>query len=203
MLRRGQVGLTLVEMLIAIALLGFVLLGIAPLFIASVKSNYSANEYTTLNTIARDRLEQLMNRPFNDVQLDVGFHGNDQNQFLPDPITGIPPAPPGPGVRNPFTITYQVTQWAIPRTVGPLPTPPPMTPFNPTRVTVAVQPFSYKRIDVTVTSATGPIGIGTRMARVTGCLSNPAPASEPGACFAPGIICSAVDGCPIPATGPC
>ena len=36
-LRRREAGLTLVEMLIAVALLGIILLGIAPLFIASVQ----------------------------------------------------------------------------------------------------------------------------------------------------------------------
>ena len=51
-------------MLLAVALLGFVLLGITPLFVASVKSNYSANEYTSINMLARDRLERLMNMPF-------------------------------------------------------------------------------------------------------------------------------------------
>jgi len=40
--RRGEAGLTLIEMLIAVALLGIVLLGIAPLFISSMRFNYSA-----------------------------------------------------------------------------------------------------------------------------------------------------------------
>ena len=70
--RRSEHGLTLVELLIALALLSFVLLGIAPLFIASMKSNYSANEYTSVNVLARDRLEQLMNLPFNDPLLTPG-----------------------------------------------------------------------------------------------------------------------------------
>jgi prepilin-type N-terminal cleavage/methylation domain-containing protein len=69
---RRQAGLTLVEMLIAVALLGIVLLGIAPLFIASVRSNYAGNEYTSIHNLARDRLEQLMNLPVNDPQLTVG-----------------------------------------------------------------------------------------------------------------------------------
>ena len=77
MKRRAESGVTLVELLIALALLGFILLGIAPLFIASVKSNYSANEYTSIHNLARDRLEQLMNLPFNDPGLSPGVHNND------------------------------------------------------------------------------------------------------------------------------
>ncbi len=66
--RNPEAGLTLVEMLIAVALLGIVLLGIAPLFIASVRSNYAANEYTSIHNLARDRLEQLMNLPVSRIR---------------------------------------------------------------------------------------------------------------------------------------
>src|SRR5713101_2789254 len=90
--RAGEAGLTLVELLIALALLGFVLLGVVPLFVASVKSNYSAGEYTSLNMLARDRLEQLMNLTFSDSQLSPGVHPNDLPASLPDPATGLPPA---------------------------------------------------------------------------------------------------------------
>src|SRR5262249_55542097 len=90
--RRRESGLTLVEMLIAVALLGIVLLGIAPLFIASVRSNYAGNEYTSIHNLARDRLEQLMNLPVADPQLTVGAHANDLPPFLPDPATGTLPS---------------------------------------------------------------------------------------------------------------
>ncbi|HTO89443.1 MAG TPA: prepilin-type N-terminal cleavage/methylation domain-containing protein, partial [Thermoanaerobaculia bacterium] len=104
--RRTSSGVTLVELLIALALLGFIMLGIAPLFLASVKSNYSANEYTSIHNLARDRLEQLMNLPFDDPQLAVGLHANDQPSMLPAPL------PPTPGtVVNPFTRVYQVRQY--------------------------------------------------------------------------------------------
>ena len=87
-----EVGLTLVELLVALALLGFVLLAIAPLFTASVQSNYSGNEYTSIHVLARDRLEQLMSLPFSDAQLAPGKHDNDLSPALPDPRTGLPPS---------------------------------------------------------------------------------------------------------------
>ena len=68
-LRRRESGVTLVELLIATFLVALILLAIAPLFITSVKANYSANEYTSIHNIARDKLEQLMSLPFNDTQL--------------------------------------------------------------------------------------------------------------------------------------
>lgn len=194
--RAGQSGLTLVELLLALALIGFILLGVAPLFIASVKSNYSANEYTSINMIARDRLEQLMNRSFTDTQLIPGVYANDLPATLPNPKTGVPDSTID-SVVNPFRITYQVTQWSIPPS-DPTQAGSPATgaPFNPTRVNTLNNPFQYKRIDVTVTSNTGILGIGSRVSRVSGCLANPSPARDVGDCTSPGIICSVVDSGP-------
>jgi type II secretory pathway pseudopilin PulG len=160
---RREAGLTLVELLISIALLGFVLLGIAPLFIASVKSNYSGYEYTSIHNLARDRLEQLMNLPFTDGQLNAGTFGNDLPATLPDPVTGIPPST----MKNPLSRTYTVQNFNS--------TPPAITgdPYTLTAVGAGV-PCQFKRIDVTVTSSgsgTG-LGIGQRTARVSGFVRN-------------------------------
>lgn len=164
---KREAGVTLIELLVALALLAFVLLGITPLFMASVKSNYSGNEYTSINMLARDRLEQLMNLPFNDGQLSPGTHGNDLPAALPDPITGLPPT--SGGVRNPFTVCYQVFQYQIPTLVAT------GASFTPIAVTDPNHTYHYRRIEVTVESSTGPLGIGTRKARVSGVLSNPFP----------------------------
>ena len=165
--------MTLVELLIAVALLGFIALAIAPLFLSSVKSNYAANEYTSIHILARDRLEQLMNKPFNDAALSVGVHANDQAPMLPDPATGVPPA--SGGVVNPFTITYQVLQYQI----AGLDTAstPANAAFAPTRITAAGQPFDYKRVDVTVrtSSVSGILGLNSHVARVSGIVGNPSP----------------------------
>lgn len=175
MRRNREAGLTLVELLIALALLSFVLLGIVPLFLSSVKSNYSGNEYTSIHILARDRLEQLMNLPFSDAKLAPGIHGNDQPANLPDPQNPSALST----ILNPFQITYQVFQYQIPpsNTVGT------GAAFTPLRIRVANQTFHYKRIEVTVSahqngdfSSPGTFrifGIGARVARVSGCLNNP------------------------------
>jgi type II secretory pathway pseudopilin PulG len=169
--RRSESGVTLVELLIAVALLGFILLGIAPLFIASVKSNYSANEYTSIHNLARDRLEQLMNLPFNDPQLQPGAYANDLPLLLPAPI---PPTPAT--IPNPFSRTYEVHQYQIP--ADDIGTVAANAPFVPIRVNNAGQPYDYKRIDVTVQTGQGHLGIGARTARVSGILSNPNPGTN-------------------------
>jgi prepilin-type N-terminal cleavage/methylation domain-containing protein len=167
--RRRESGLTLVELLIAVALLGIVLLGIAPLFIMSVRSNYSAFEYTSIHNLARDRLEQLMNLPFTDQQLAAGAFVNDLPTTLPDPATGIPPS----NVRNPLERTYTVDNFV---------TTPPATPGDAFVLTgVGAAPCDFKLISVSVRSTSGGtnLGIGARTARVSGFLRNPNPA---GAC---------------------
>jgi prepilin-type N-terminal cleavage/methylation domain-containing protein len=171
MKRKSQSGVTLVELLIAMALLGFILLGIAPLFIASVKSNYSANEYTSIHNLARDRLEQLMNLPFNDAQLQPGAYTNDLPLLLPAPL---PPTPAT--VPNPFKRTYEVHQWRIP--ADDIATVAANAAFVPIRVNNSAQVYDYKRIDVTVQTAEGHLGIGARTARVSGILTNPNPATN-------------------------
>ena len=157
--RQSQRGVTLIELLVALALLAFVLLGITPLFMASVKSNFSANEYTSIHVLARDRLEQLMNLPFTDDQLKAGDHCVTLPATLPS------------GALNPFTVTYTVIQFQIP----PGATVAANASFVPTTPTGPNQPFQYKQIDVTVKSGTGPLGIGTRATMVSGCLANPSP----------------------------
>ena len=47
--------------------------------------------------------------------------------------------------------------------------------FTPVLITAPGELFQYKRIEVTVKSSTGPLGLGTRMARVSGVRSNPSP----------------------------
>jgi Tfp pilus assembly protein PilV len=164
--RRREAGLTLVELLIAMALLGFVLLGIAPLFIASVKSNYSANEYTSIHNLARDRLEQLMNMPFDNAQLNAGSFGNDLPTTLPDPVTGIPPSQ----IKNPLARTYNVQNFTstAPLAVG--------GPYQLSTVAPG-NPCQFKRVDVTVTSSNSGTGLGAgqRTARVSGFVRNPNP----------------------------
>src|SRR5262249_33929524 len=170
--RAAERGPTLIEMLLALALLGVVLLGITPLCVGRVKSNFSGNEYTSINVLARDRLERLMNMPFTSPDLSPGDHcTSDLAATLPDPKTGLPGTVP-----NPFTLTYTVLQYQIPGacpTCGPAPAV--NASFTPTEVKNAGAVFQYKRIDVTVTSGTGPLGIGTRASRVSGVISNPNP----------------------------
>ena len=87
------------------------------------------------------------------------------------------PLPPTPAtISNPFTRTYEVHQWQIP--ADDIGTVAANAPFVPIRVTVAGQIYEYKRIDVTVSTAEGHLGIGSRTSRVSGIMTNPNPATN-------------------------
>jgi len=168
-----------VELLVALALLGFVLLAVTPLFLTSVKSNVAGSEYANIHGLARDRLERLMSLPFSDPELAPGAHASDLAPALPDPKTGFPPS--NGGVRNPFRVCYQVFLFQIP----PSDSVELNASFVPNPVTAAGVAYHYKRIDVTVASDSGSLAIGRRRERVSGLISHPSPetilsTSDPG-----------------------
>jgi len=92
---RKEKGFALVEALVAVTLFNVLLLAVAPLFLMGVRTNASAYDYTAVNEMARDKLEQLMNVPITDTSLRVAA-GRTEATFsndLPariDPLTAMP-----------------------------------------------------------------------------------------------------------------
>jgi len=163
----GGRGIALIELVVSALLFGWVVLAIFPLFLASVKANVSAGAYGEANNLARSRLEQLLDAPFDDPRLSVGRHAaNELPATLPDPETGTLPS----AVANPFRRSYRVRQFALPASdrvsKGAL--------SVPVRVTSAGLPFDYKRIDVTVESVSPRPELGQVAARVSALRANPA-----------------------------
>lgn len=165
--RRGERGLTLVEVLIALVLLSFGLLAIAPLFASSVKSGASSNQLTNANTLAREKLEEVIGYPATDPRLSVPTGKNAAapsgvttvgtgsivgsnaacNNDLPTWYTPASEATsksatsPGPGwYKYPFSRTYTIEQ------------------FGSDLATRITTPGAYfvKRITVTVRATMGP-----------------------------------------------
>jgi len=69
--RRSSAGFTLVETLVAMGLFAIAMLAIAPLFIGSLKSNGAGQDFTVLNALAKQQLEQVMQYAFTDPRLAV------------------------------------------------------------------------------------------------------------------------------------
>jgi len=164
---RGQRGLTLVEVMVAMLLLSFGLLAIAPLFAGAVKTGASSNQLASSNTLAREKLEEAIGYPATDARLlvpagknaagpagvttvgsgsIVGANTSCEND-LPswyNPSTGaVSTAAGSPGqgwFRYPYRRTYTIEQFG-----GDL----------ATRVT---SPGTYvvKKVTVTVRATTGP-----------------------------------------------
>ncbi|MGI0149356.1 MAG: type IV pilus modification PilV family protein [Thermoplasmata archaeon] len=102
--RRGERGLTLIEVLVAATILALALLALAPMFTGAVRSNASANQLTNANTLAREKLEELSGYPRNNPRLTIpadknaagpsgtAISGASSPLGLCDPVPGASPA---------------------------------------------------------------------------------------------------------------
>jgi len=165
--RRSARGFALPEVLVAMTLLAFGLLAIAPLFGGSVKTNASSNQLGNANALAGEKLEELIGYPAIDPRLAVAAGSN---AAAPPAVSTTGPGSivatntfcandlplwyePGSGARSfsatspgagwmafPYARTYVIEQWAADLT---------------TRV---VSPASYavKLVTVSVRPTAGP-----------------------------------------------
>ncbi|MGH9442094.1 MAG: type IV pilus modification PilV family protein [Thermoanaerobaculia bacterium] len=70
-IRRRPSGFTLVEVLVALAIGAICVLAVAPMFVAGMKSNAIGWDYSALNSLARQRLEEILQYNFTDPRLAV------------------------------------------------------------------------------------------------------------------------------------
>ena len=161
--KSADAGLTLVEVLVAITILGLSLLALAPMFTSAVRTNAAANQLTSANTLARDKLEELAGYPRSDPRLNVPPNANASGPSGGTPPVGstyLPNSPwcnndlplwhkpstgqtsgaatsPGPGwFQYPYTRTYTIEQFdgtLTARILSP-------NPYVVKLVTVTVQP---------------------------------------------------------------
>ena len=73
---KAERGVTLVEVPIALAILGFGLLAMAPMFTGAVRTNASSHQLTNANTLAREKMEELIGFPSTDPRLAVAANAN-------------------------------------------------------------------------------------------------------------------------------
>lgn len=160
-------GVTLVEVLFGLLMLSFGLLAIAPLFASSVKTGASSNQLAGANTLAREKLEEVIGYPATDARLSVApgdnsagptgvtttgdgsivGHNTSCDNDLPtwyEPHTGATSkASSSPGsewFRYPFQRTYTIEQYAADLT---------------TRIKSPAA-YAIKKVTVTVRATMGP-----------------------------------------------
>lgn len=142
-------GLTIVEVPVALALLAFGLLAMAPMFTGAVRTNASAFNLTNANTLAREKMEELIGFPSTDSRLAVTAgassksYGNDLPSWYKPSTGATSTATASPGVgwfRFPYTRTYTVEQYRE----------------DLTTLVVAPGAYGVKLVTVTVRPTSGP-----------------------------------------------
>jgi len=124
---RGQQGFSLIELLVALLILGFVALGIASLFSHAQLTNASGYDYALLASEARRTVETLQGTPFIDPLL--------------DDTAGTPRQ--WPAARKGFDVSYtvqdfEVHTWAD-MASNPMPVPATAAEANFKQITVLVR----------------------------------------------------------------
>jgi prepilin-type N-terminal cleavage/methylation domain-containing protein len=77
--KRKEGGFTLIEVMVAIALLSFGILAVATMQTSAMRANYNGYRLTEATTLAQDRIEYLTTQSFDDL-----VEGDDQAD--PDPV---------------------------------------------------------------------------------------------------------------------
>lgn len=165
--RRTERGLTLIEIAVAMTLLAFGLLAIAPMFGGSVKTNASSHQLGDVNNLAGEKLEELIGYPATDPRLAVpdganaaaapgvtttgsgsivganAFCANDLPLWYQPETAAVSYASTSPGADwkiYPYTRSYVIEEWSSDLT---------------TRVT-APAAYAVKLVTVTVRPTAGP-----------------------------------------------
>jgi prepilin-type N-terminal cleavage/methylation domain-containing protein len=132
-------GFSLVEVLVALTILLFALLALAPLLTGAVRTNASSNQLTNSNALAREKLEELSGYPRNHPRLAItgganaavptgttttgpgsivaenAFCNNDLPRWYQPSTGATSPASTSPGAgwfSYPYIRTYTVEQFA-------------------------------------------------------------------------------------------
>jgi type II secretory pathway pseudopilin PulG len=68
---RGVRGLTIIEVLVALGIMAFAMLALIPLFTMGVRVNASSNQLSVANSMAREKLEELIEYPSTSPRLAI------------------------------------------------------------------------------------------------------------------------------------
>lgn len=161
-------GIVLVDVLVSMVLLLVALLSILPVFIRSLRTNASAFDYTSVNEMARDKLEQLMNVAISDPMLRVPA-GQASVAFPNDLPTHIDPRTAAPSTKATDPVYPYLRTWVV--EMLDVDDANNLLPVN------SGAPYRVKRVSVTVSSARRNLP-GLRLTTVSSLRRNPNPANN-------------------------
>ena len=121
----NQDGFSLVEAMVAAALLSIISLGAALGADRAVRWNVYSRSLAAATTLAHDKIEELQSKVSTDPLLTAGNHNDDANPLKPDGTTGglytrkwtVTNNVPANGLRT-VQVTVTWTMYAQPRTVS-------------------------------------------------------------------------------------
>jgi len=174
---RNRRGLSLVEVLVAFTMLGMALMSLVPLFLFGMQVNASSRDLSVANSMAREKLDQLLQYPSTDARLQIpqgatladASNNSWCSNDLPTwhkPATGetvSQAASPGAGwFRYPCTRTYTIQAYSSDLTAAPVSCP--VADESAYVAGTATPYYTYKLVTVTVTPNDGHLP-GLRMTR--------------------------------------
>ena len=83
--RKKQQGWTLIEVLVAVVILTVGLLAVGTMQISAIRGNFMGGNTSIALTLASQKMEDLINRDYNDPELNAGTH---QEQVSDSGVTG-------------------------------------------------------------------------------------------------------------------
>jgi prepilin-type N-terminal cleavage/methylation domain-containing protein len=119
---RPQAGFSIIEVLIAAVVMGFIALALIPLFTMAMSSNLQAQDHTNVANHARDRFETLWRFSFNhdDLEILAGEERVHEEHYSKQEKRWLPGATPASGDEAVFARTTRIRQFGINDLVNPL-----------------------------------------------------------------------------------
>jgi prepilin-type N-terminal cleavage/methylation domain-containing protein len=186
-MKKVQNGFTLVEVLVAVTMMAFVLLAMAPLFLTGMKLNSTAFDKTMATSLAREKLEDIMLLPSGDptylrLPVNATCLTSDPRCSVPPPALGPDPCPCLSRAAMTFAASDQTAlfYYMDRRLAAPVPNPYnrylTVQEFASTDLTIPLASvltpaYGMKRVDVYVNSRKAGL-IGLNGVTVTGYKKN-------------------------------
>jgi prepilin-type N-terminal cleavage/methylation domain-containing protein len=103
--KRREGGFTLIEVMVAIAILSFGILVVATMQTSAIRANYRGYRLTEATTLAQDRIEYLVTQPFTTLVEGVNQADPDPNNPRPEITYDVEAVP---GLTEGWMITVKV-----------------------------------------------------------------------------------------------
>lgn len=113
---RGQLGFSMIEALIAAALIGLVAIGLIPMFTRAMSDNMAGSDYTRVSNYAKSEEEDFARTPYGvmSTEISVGSSSGQKLEYLnPTSLAWVVGSPPAGNTSVVWTRTTTYSQYSI------------------------------------------------------------------------------------------